>query len=120
MSALSRCSTICEYFLSLMWYNYIYNIQVCEGDELVIRVHNKLSNGESTSIHWHGLHQTNTVYMDGVARLTQCPILPSMKFEYRWLQLHIAIWLMAGVIVNGANVNKLKISSVIWFETSYL
>lgn len=34
-------------------------IDVCEGDTLVIDVDNKLM-GESTTIHWHGLHQRNS------------------------------------------------------------
>lgn len=39
---------------------------------------------ESTSIHWHGIKQTNSVYSDGVAFITQCPILPGQNFTYRF------------------------------------
>ena len=31
----------------------------------------------NTSIHWHGMHQINTPWMDGVAMITQWPILPN-------------------------------------------
>ena len=35
-------------------------IEVCEGDTVVVTVHNELQNGESTSIHWHGILQRKT------------------------------------------------------------
>lgn len=38
--------------------------------------------GESTTIHWHGMHQRDNPYMDGVPQITQCPILPHTKFRY--------------------------------------
>ncbi|KAH8293300.1 hypothetical protein KR018_012343, partial [Drosophila ironensis] len=56
-------------------------IEVCEGDQIVVDVKNHLL-GESTSIHWHGLHQKKTPYMDGVPHITQCPISPHATFRY--------------------------------------
>lgn len=38
--------------------------------------------GESTTIHWHGMHQRDNPYMDGVPQITQCPIQPHTKFRY--------------------------------------
>ena len=37
---------------------------------------------ESTVIHWHGIHQRSSPYMDGVPYVTQCPILPGNSFRY--------------------------------------
>ena len=34
------------------------------------------------SIHWHGLHQKNMPYMDGLSLITQCPIAPQSTFRY--------------------------------------
>ena len=48
---------------------------------VVVDVYNRLSS-ESTSIHWHGMHQMNTPWMDGVEHITQCGIAPSSSFRY--------------------------------------
>ncbi|EDV98942.1 GH13325 [Drosophila grimshawi] len=56
-------------------------IEVCEGDQIIVDVKNNLL-GESTTIHWHGLHQKKTPYMDGVPHITQCPISPHATFRY--------------------------------------
>jgi len=39
---------------------------------------------ESVSLHWHGQIQKNTFYMDGVSRVTQCPIGPGETFTYKF------------------------------------
>jgi len=39
---------------------------------------------EGTAIHWHGLLQKQTPYMDGVPGMTQCPIAPGTCFTYRF------------------------------------
>ena len=36
---------------------------------------------EETSIHWHGMHQYNVPWMDGVANITQWGIQPGRKFR---------------------------------------
>ncbi|CAL4125286.1 unnamed protein product, partial [Meganyctiphanes norvegica] len=59
-------------------------IQVCVNDEIVVDVENDLGS-DSTSIHWHGLHQRGTPYMDGVPFLTQCPIPPYTTFRYHFV-----------------------------------
>lgn len=48
---------------------------------LMINVTNWL-NDESVSIHWHGMNQKGTNWMDGVEGLTQCGILPGNTFTY--------------------------------------
>ena len=37
---------------------------------------------EETSIHWHGMHQHNTPWMDGVGYISQCPIQAGASFRY--------------------------------------
>jgi iron transport multicopper oxidase len=58
-------------------------IYVTLGDQLVVNVKNSLGN-ESTSIHWHGIHQEGTNGMDGPTGATQCPILPGSSFTYEF------------------------------------
>lgn len=55
-------------------------IEVNEGDTLVVHVDNKGAN--STSIHWHGLYQNGSNFMDGTVGVTQCPIAPGSNFTY--------------------------------------
>ena len=47
---------------------------------VVVDVFNYL-NTSNTSVHWHGMHQWNTGYMDGVAYITQEPTRPSQTFR---------------------------------------
>ena len=56
---------------------------VHEDQEVEIRVHNNLTT-EGISIHWHGMHQRGTPWMDGVGQVTQCPIGPQSSFSYRY------------------------------------
>ena len=39
---------------------------------------------DSAAVHWHGLHQKGTPWMDGVAYITQCPIGPGQTFTYKF------------------------------------
>ncbi|KAF2440290.1 multicopper oxidase [Karstenula rhodostoma CBS 690.94] len=57
-------------------------IECNEGDEIVVHVHNKASN--ATSIHWHGMFQNGTNWMDGTVGISQCPIAPGQSFTYRF------------------------------------
>ncbi|KAL0941950.1 laccase-1 precursor, partial [Colletotrichum truncatum] len=55
------------------------------GDIVEVTVHNNITvPEEGTVIHWHGVHQQNTPWMDGVSGITQCPIAPGESFTYRW------------------------------------
>ena len=54
---------------------------VNEGAIVVVDVINNLAT-EETSIHWHGMHQKNTPWMDGVGYITQCPIEAGASFRY--------------------------------------
>ncbi|XP_034256148.1 laccase-like isoform X2 [Thrips palmi] len=57
------------------------SLQVCLGDRLEVTVHNHMPE-QSTSVHWHGLQQHGTPYMDGVPFVTQCPVQPHSAFRY--------------------------------------
>ncbi|KAL1465394.1 hypothetical protein WDU94_004972 [Cyamophila willieti] len=59
------------------------SVDVCVGDHVIVDLMNGLME-ESTSIHWHGHHQVDSPYMDGVPHLTQCPVPPRTTFRYRF------------------------------------
>ena len=40
---------------------------------------------EDVTVHWHGLHMVNNLWMDGVPYVTQCPIQPGFTFTYRFI-----------------------------------
>ena len=54
---------------------------VWENQTIVANVSNELQL-ETVSIHWHGMVQRNTYFMDGVHHITQCPIDPQRSFRY--------------------------------------
>ena len=56
-------------------------IIVHDKQKVVIHVHNNMTS-EGMSIHWHGMHQIGTPWMDGVGQVTQCQIGPSSSFSY--------------------------------------
>nr|XP_040232544.2 uncharacterized protein LOC120955589 [Anopheles coluzzii] len=56
-------------------------IHVCRHDLIVVDVVNHMEGLEST-IHWHGAHQYDTPWMDGVPMITQCPIPNGAAFRY--------------------------------------
>lgn len=69
--------------ISRTYFNCYY-CQVCKGDMVVIDVVNKMK-GRSTTIHWHGILQRGTPFMDGVPMVTQCPIVDGQTFRYSFL-----------------------------------
>ncbi|XP_011500453.1 PREDICTED: laccase-1-like [Ceratosolen solmsi marchali] len=60
------------------------SIEVCEDDEVIVKVINMM-HGDSTTLHWHGLHMRRTPYMDGTPYISQCPIPPGNKFQYNFV-----------------------------------
>jgi FtsP/CotA-like multicopper oxidase with cupredoxin domain len=55
------------------------------GDWIEVTVHNNIENvDEGTSIHWHGMIQQGTPFMDGVPGVTQCPIPTGGSFTYKF------------------------------------
>lgn len=60
------------------------SIHVCLGDRIIIDLENRMEGSELT-IHWHGVFQRGTQYMDGVPMVTQCPIHQGDVFRYDFL-----------------------------------
>ena len=58
-------------------------IEINDGDTIVVHVDNKAKN--ATSIHWHGLYQNGTNWMDGTIGITQCAIASGSSFTYEFL-----------------------------------
>jgi len=56
-----------------------------EKQRLIITVYNELLNVEGISIHWHGMHQRGTPKSDGVAYVTQLPIMPGQNYRYDFI-----------------------------------
>ena len=54
---------------------------VSENQIVRVTVTNRLTS-EGVTIHWHGMHQRGTPWMDGVASLSQIPIVPGATFQY--------------------------------------
>ena len=52
-----------------------------EDQEIHIRVVNELTS-EGITVHWHGMHQKMTPWMDGVGFVSQPPIIPGAHFDY--------------------------------------
>ncbi|XP_053625627.1 uncharacterized protein LOC128683739 [Plodia interpunctella] len=59
-------------------------ISVCVNDVVVVEVKNKIPN-QDISIHWHGVEQKGTPYMDGVPMVTQCPISYGTTYKYAFI-----------------------------------
>jgi FtsP/CotA-like multicopper oxidase with cupredoxin domain len=58
--------------------------QVCLGDRIIVDVQNNIAGGQ-LAIHWHGVFQQGTQYMDGVPMITQCSIHEADVFRYDFL-----------------------------------
>ncbi|XP_052080741.1 uncharacterized protein LOC127718725 [Mytilus californianus] len=54
-----------------------------ENQEVIVHVRN-LMHTDSTTIHWHGMHQKSSPWSDGVAFVTQCPISPGQNYTYKF------------------------------------
>ena len=57
---------------------------VHEQQMVVIHVRNNLTD-KGISIHWHGMHQRETPWMDGVGQISHCQIGPASTFTYMYL-----------------------------------
>ncbi|KAI0234468.1 Oxidoreductase OpS5 [Lamellibrachia satsuma] len=58
-------------------------LEVMEGVQVVVHVTNHLLL-EGITVHFHGVLQRGTPWMDGVGYITQCPIPPRQTFTYRF------------------------------------
>ncbi|KZT20141.1 multicopper oxidase [Neolentinus lepideus HHB14362 ss-1] len=60
-------------------------IKATKGDRVQMNVHDLLEDNtmeRALTIHWHGIFQHKSNYADGVAFVTQCPVIPGESFEY--------------------------------------
>ncbi|XP_033729883.1 oxydoreductase ptaK-like [Pecten maximus] len=58
-------------------------ITAYEDQTLIIHVRN-LMDTDSTTVHWHGMHQQGSTYADGVAMVSQCPLGHGQEFTYKF------------------------------------
>ena len=59
-------------------------IIVDEGATIIAHIQNTYFS-QATSIHWHGLEQSNTPWMDGVGGITQCQVQPGTTFTHAFI-----------------------------------
>ncbi|XP_062197019.1 laccase-19-like [Phragmites australis] len=57
-------------------------IDVTEGDTVVVRLVNRLPHG--LTIHWHGVRQIRSCWADGAGFVTECPLPPGGDHTYRF------------------------------------
>ena len=58
-------------------------IEAYEGQAMIIHVRN-LMHTDCTTVHFHGIHQRGSPESDGVAFISQTPILPGQTFTYKF------------------------------------
>ncbi|KAF9879170.1 multicopper oxidase [Colletotrichum karsti] len=81
-------------------------IEANTGDTIRVTVNNQMLQ-ESTTIHWHGIDQRNSVFMDGVHGVTQCAIPAGQGFTYEfnltdqrgtfWWHAHVTVQVTDGL-----------------------
>ncbi|KAI0473240.1 Cupredoxin [Xylariaceae sp. FL0804] len=54
------------------------------NDTIVVNLNNQLGN-ETAGLHFHGIDQINSNYMDGPTGVTQCPLAPGGSLTYSFL-----------------------------------
>lgn len=59
-------------------------IKIKEDDRVIIHLTNLLEEGKNTSLHFHGLFQQGSTWMDGPQMVTQCPIPYGHTFTYNF------------------------------------
>ncbi len=53
------------------------------GDTIQVTINNQITGpSEGTAFHWHGFHQQNTEWEDGVPGVSMCPTPPGESFTY--------------------------------------
>ncbi|KAL2883726.1 hypothetical protein SGCOL_000873 [Colletotrichum sp. CLE4] len=81
-------------------------IEANTGDTIRVTVHNQMLK-ESTTIHWHGIDQRKSVWMDGVFGVSQCAIPAGESFTYEfnvtdqrgtfWWHAHVSVQVTDGL-----------------------
>merc|ERR1719494_1238079 len=81
-------------------------LRVKRGQRVVVNIHNNLES-ETISIHWHGLHQKNQAWQDGVPGVTEWGVPPggskihnftiTQEPGTHWYHSHVAAQAMDGI-----------------------
>uniref|UniRef100_A0A2K2C0Z1 Laccase n=1 Tax=Populus trichocarpa TaxID=3694 RepID=A0A2K2C0Z1_POPTR len=56
-------------------------LEAYTGDELIVTVYNRAK--YNITLHWHGARQVRNPWSDGPEYITQCPIQPGRRFNYK-------------------------------------
>lgn len=59
-------------------------VRASVNDVITVHLTNQLGN-QTTGIHWHGINQVSTSWMDGAEMVTQCPVPPGSTFTYSFV-----------------------------------
>ncbi|CAK7562717.1 MAG: hypothetical protein SEPTF4163_000569 [Sporothrix epigloea] len=59
-------------------------LEATAGDTIVLTLTNQLGN-ETTGLHFHGIDQVMTTWMDGPSAVTQCPVPPGSSITYKFV-----------------------------------
>ncbi|KAL1839341.1 hypothetical protein VTJ49DRAFT_1637 [Mycothermus thermophilus] len=62
-------------------------IEATVGDTVVINLYNQLGN-QTCGLHFHGIDQANTPWMDGPSGVTQCGVPPDTSLKYQFTVDH--------------------------------
>lgn len=100
-------------------------IEANSGDTIRVYVNNMMAN-TSTTLHWHGIDQRNTTWMDGVYAVSQCGIPPGESFTYEfqlvdqrgsfWYHAHQSVQYTDGLygpLVSRQKYNGLSTKSIL-------
>lgn len=59
-------------------------IRATKGDTIKVNMNNQLGN-QTASLHFHGINQISTNWMDGPSFVTQCPVPPGEAITYEFV-----------------------------------
>ncbi|KJR81854.1 uncharacterized protein SPSK_00932 [Sporothrix schenckii 1099-18] len=59
-------------------------LEATAGDIIQLTINNQLGN-ETTGLHFHGIDQVQTPWMDGPSGVTQCPVPPGSSITYTFV-----------------------------------
>ncbi|MBE3047950.1 multicopper oxidase domain-containing protein [Candidatus Bathyarchaeota archaeon] len=66
-------------------------IRATKGDTIKVNMNNQLGN-QTASLHFHGINQVSTNWMDGPSFVTQCPVPPGESITYEFL-VSCCLWI---------------------------
>ena len=61
--------------------NLVWSLPSMENSLVLLLRHMNLMHTDSTIVHWHGIHQRESPEWDGIAFISQTPILPGQTFR---------------------------------------